>query len=81
MSCLLFNLQEELMRKNFEDKARNLQQKIIIITFCASKTTNNNKKRTKSKPPKRKFKINPNWQKEFNAKALQQEFDEKDWIN
>lgn len=38
-----------------------------------------NKKKESSKPPpqsaKRKFTINPNWQKEFNAKALQEEFD------
>lgn len=29
----------------------------------------------KSSSPKRKFTINPNWQKEFNAKALTDEFD------
>ncbi|KAL7532597.1 hypothetical protein ACHAXR_007121 [Thalassiosira sp. AJA248-18] len=37
------------------------------------------KKKASSKPPprspKRKFTINPNWQKEFNANALQEEFD------
>lgn len=33
------------------------------------------KSSTKKKAPKRKFTINPNWQKEFNAKAMTDQFD------
>eukprot|EP00571_Detonula_confervacea_P016555 CAMPEP_0172311058 /NCGR_PEP_ID=MMETSP1058-20130122/13655_1 /TAXON_ID=83371 /ORGANISM="Detonula confervacea, Strain CCMP 353" /LENGTH=797 /DNA_ID=CAMNT_0013024115 /DNA_START=136 /DNA_END=2529 /DNA_ORIENTATION=- len=39
------------------------------------KKASSKKKKPPPKSPKRKFTINPNWQKEFNAKALTEEFD------